>query len=408
MQQAVGDYAGKQYKKYLDEGNTEEAAKWADGGIYRIALHAALGGLLTGDIAGAAAAGSVASAAPLLNNLQQAVTESLTQAGASTQAASTISQALAELTSLGIGSAIGGAAGAGASLVVDTNNRQLHPMEIELAKKLAKESNGKYTQKQIEDTLRTLGNSEFNESVVSGMLVDMDNWKQDIYDKGAQFIIGADGKTLVQILPTVSQDVINYVISKTGDTTSAYMPNIYILPSSIPEGDFNRDRMTGLPLDKNGRYSVSTVIDGKTYTAKYYSCATLDCMTTGTNIDNNDPDTKAYQHAMQQKGLSDLGKAAAVVSIVSPVGIIGAGAELTGGASSMLAAYLDNNVKGGVISQASQEGFGRYLEYVWGFSKSMVVRFNATVELIGGWDKIKNDVKAQDEQNKLHQVNNGK
>ena len=157
------------------------------------------------------------------------------------------------------------------------------------------------------------------------------------------------------------------------------MPTAYILPPSIPEGDFNQDRMTGLPLDKNGRYSVSTVIDGKTYTAKYYSCATLDCMTSGANIDNNDPDTKAYQYVMQQKGLSDLGKAAAIVSFVSPVGVIGAGAELTGGATSMLAAYLESNVKGGVISQASQEGFGRYLEYVWGFSKSMVVRFNATV-----------------------------
>ena len=140
---AVGDYASNQVKKYTDEGNPAEAAKWDEGGIYRIALHAALGGLLTGDLSGAAAAGSIASAAPLLNDLQKSVTEQLTKAGASTQTASTISQALAELTSLGIGSAIGGAAGAGTALVVDTNNRQLHQVEIDRIKQLAKGDNAK-------------------------------------------------------------------------------------------------------------------------------------------------------------------------------------------------------------------------------------------------------------------------
>lgn len=81
---------------------------------------------------------------------------------------------------------------------------------------------------------------------------------------------------------------------------------------------------------------------GHDRTAKYFQCSTLDCIVSGTNIDNNDPETKAYQYVMQQKALSDLGKTAAVVSIVSPVGAVGAGAELTGGAASMLAAYLEN------------------------------------------------------------------
>ncbi|MDZ4297609.1 MAG: hemagglutinin repeat-containing protein, partial [Moraxellaceae bacterium] len=135
---AVGDYAGNKFKELTAQGNTEEAAKWADGGIYRIALHTALGGLLTGDISGALGAGAVASAAPLLNDLQAKVTEALQSAGLESidpktgekipsQAANMIAQALAELTSVGIGSAIGGTGGAGTALAVDTNNRQLHP-----------------------------------------------------------------------------------------------------------------------------------------------------------------------------------------------------------------------------------------------------------------------------------------
>lgn len=135
---AVADFAGSQYEK-LKTTNPEEAKKWGEGGIYRIALHTALGGLLTGDISGAAGAGAVAGAAPLLNELQSKVAETLQGAGLGKESANTISQALAELTSLGVGSAIGGTAGAGTALVVDTNNRQLHPEERDLIKQLAKD-----------------------------------------------------------------------------------------------------------------------------------------------------------------------------------------------------------------------------------------------------------------------------
>ena len=126
-----------------DPNQIAQYANWKEGGIYRVALHTAIGGLLTGDISGAAAAGSIASAAPLLNDLQKSVTAQLTKAGASTLTASTISQALAELTSLGIGAAVSSAtggnasAGAGAALAVDTNNRQLHDAQIQRIKKLA-------------------------------------------------------------------------------------------------------------------------------------------------------------------------------------------------------------------------------------------------------------------------------
>ncbi|NOT66774.1 MAG: hypothetical protein HOP04_00270 [Methylophilaceae bacterium] len=122
---AVADFAQSQYDN-LKTTNPAEAEKWAEGGLYRIALHTALGGLISGDISGVASAGAIASAAPLLNDLQAAVQKQLEGAGLSTTTANTVSQILVELTSIGIGGAIGGANGAATALVVDTNNRQLH------------------------------------------------------------------------------------------------------------------------------------------------------------------------------------------------------------------------------------------------------------------------------------------
>ncbi|GEM_PF-991257 len=190
---AVGDFAGNKVKELTAQGNKEEAKKWDEGGIYRIALHTALGGLLTGDLSGAAGAGVVASAAPLLNDLQSKVTEALQNAGLGEQGANTISQALAELTSLGIGSAIGGTVGATTALVVDTNNRQLHVREIDLAKKYAK---------ALKDAAAKNGEIITEEEAIARIERQLLRWVNaatNTYDEGKQdqlvtSIIGMSGK----------------------------------------------------------------------------------------------------------------------------------------------------------------------------------------------------------------------
>lgn len=154
---AVGDFATNKVAELETEaaqaaqaGDTNkanelkaEAAKWDEGGAYRVALHATIGGLITGDLSGAASAGAIASAAPLLTELQEAVQETLEKSGLDDSAASSISQALAQITSFGIGNAIAGTVGSAVALPVDTNNRQLHPREEnwikENAKRYAKE-----------------------------------------------------------------------------------------------------------------------------------------------------------------------------------------------------------------------------------------------------------------------------
>lgn len=138
---AVADFAGSQAKDLRDQAKAkpdtdpqkqallEEAKKWDEGGTYRIALHT-VSGALSGGATGAAGAVTTASAAPLLDQLQTKVQETLIAQGISPDKAKTLSQGLAEVTSAGMGAAVGGTQGAITGMTVDTNNRQLHPNEI--------------------------------------------------------------------------------------------------------------------------------------------------------------------------------------------------------------------------------------------------------------------------------------
>ena len=60
----VGDYAGQKQLELIHAGNTEEADKWGEGGIYRVALHTAVSALATGSIEGAVAGGGTAFVIP--------------------------------------------------------------------------------------------------------------------------------------------------------------------------------------------------------------------------------------------------------------------------------------------------------------------------------------------------------
>lgn len=57
---AIGDYASNQHMKMILEGRVDEADKWDEGGVYRVALHTAVGALATGNIEGAIAGGGTA------------------------------------------------------------------------------------------------------------------------------------------------------------------------------------------------------------------------------------------------------------------------------------------------------------------------------------------------------------
>ena len=140
---ALGDYATAQLNKAQQlrtEANAQQdpAQKaqllaqaqeiennWQEGGAYRIAAHAIIGGL-TGKLEGALGAGTAAAAAPTINELTQDMPEG-------------VKQAVGAAIATGLGAIVGGQAGAATAFNEDMNNRQLHPGERDLIRKLAKE-----------------------------------------------------------------------------------------------------------------------------------------------------------------------------------------------------------------------------------------------------------------------------
>lgn len=117
-----------------------EQENWEEGGAYRIALHAAVGGI-TGDVKGAVGAGAAASAAPLLNDLQYSVTNALENAGANTNIAKAVAQVITGTTAAGIGSVASGGntIGAATAFNSDANNRQLHVSEVQWLRENARD-----------------------------------------------------------------------------------------------------------------------------------------------------------------------------------------------------------------------------------------------------------------------------
>jgi hypothetical protein len=153
---AVGDYAGFKERSLTKQANDEpdpdkrqalldEAQQWKEGGSYRVALHAVVGGL-TGDLGGALGAGASAAAAPYIDDLQAQLQSSLQKAGLSDTVAKGVASLAAGGTAAVLGGAVGGSAGAVAGFNQDTNNRQLHPSEKQRIQELAR--------KKAQDTCR--------------------------------------------------------------------------------------------------------------------------------------------------------------------------------------------------------------------------------------------------------------
>ena len=199
-----------------------EAKQWGEGGAYRVALHTALGGL-AGGAQGALGAGASAAAAPLLNELQDGIAKSLKDAGANDNVAKLAGQLISGATAAGVGAAVGGTQGAMTAFNTDANNRQLHPTEKQLAKRLAAQSKGKYTAEQIEDALRWADNKELNESRFSNIVVPLntDTEAGQIFDAASMSFSANGGNPVLyqdmSKLAVPSADLMAYVQQQTGD-----------------------------------------------------------------------------------------------------------------------------------------------------------------------------------------------
>ncbi|PUA18091.1 hypothetical protein [Glaciimonas sp. PCH181] len=95
--------------------------------------------------------------------------------------------------------------------------------EKTLAKKLADESDGKYTQAQIENALRAAASSALGEGVGTGTIVDVDGNTATVYDDGAKWSVVGNGQSgtqqLGQQVPLdISSDLMAYIQQNTGST----------------------------------------------------------------------------------------------------------------------------------------------------------------------------------------------
>ncbi len=137
---AVGTYANQKYNE-LKNSDPVEAEKWSEGGAYRVAMHAVVGGL-SGGVQGAMGATAASAAAPAIDQLQQQFQSALQNAGLGEDTAKVLASVAGGATATTIGAAASGGSAAGASTAfnADMNNRQLHPDE----RKWAKENAEKY------------------------------------------------------------------------------------------------------------------------------------------------------------------------------------------------------------------------------------------------------------------------
>ena len=117
---AVGDYASKKQLELVNAGNFDEAKKWGEGGIYRVALHTLSSALATGSIEGAVAGGGTAIAVPKVD-------EYLKQQGYDEDTRKAVLVGL----SAGIGGTVGNSAAGLASSVNQTENNYLTHKQIE-------------------------------------------------------------------------------------------------------------------------------------------------------------------------------------------------------------------------------------------------------------------------------------
>ena len=389
---AVGDYAAAQLKEAERNADQEGIDAWGEGGAKRVALHALVGGL-TGGASGAVGAAAASAAASAIDELQGEFKTALKNAGVSDSAAQLIASLAGGATAASIGGAVGGSTGAATAFNADMNNRQLHPSERKLAQELAKKSGGRYTAEQIENALRSAGNTQTGESIVAGMVVDPKS-RDAIYDKGAVWTVGENG-TLVQVLPPAPDAaLVAYIQQNTGQTYGWYAPSNTTAASS-PSAP--RDRLSNQPLDEKGRYTQTVVLDGQMYQPKYLPCATAECLRTASNLDMSDPQTQAYVKALDAQVFKDIGTGATVGTLVTPVGSGARVLFLLGiGASTGQIVMNENSFETGrdeALKMLTEKGAETFFGEVLGHTPSAAARATALINLSGGWDAFVNRVK---------------
>ncbi|WP_434985198.1 hemagglutinin repeat-containing protein [Vreelandella zhaodongensis] len=393
--QEWGDYASHQEAQLWREAQNAtdpetraalltEASRWAEGGAYRTSGHTLMG-LAGGGVDGATGALTSAMLMPEVERL----TDDMNLPDG-------VRQGLESLTATLAGAATGGTQGGAMAFNLDANNRQLHSFEQSLAEQLAEGS--EYTPDQIADALRAMYNDDLGESPGSNIIVDL----QDVaavddtyFDYGGDWITtpGEDGTTRYLIQPVSKNtppELTSYIIEQTGGESSPYRAPVYQLPPEDAAPGQPRDRLTGRPLDEEGRYTVSYVVDGKIYHVPHFSCGDAECIRRNANIDHSDPAAQEWERAVDAKALDDLGTAATVGVVMNPAGAVGQGLAYAGMGTGLLSGYLKDETGNALSKEVLMVGFEEYAK-ARGYPAAEARRLTQALNLSGIWDEaIKN------------------
>ncbi|WP_249979063.1 hypothetical protein, partial [Vreelandella olivaria] len=271
---------------------------------------------------------------------------------------------------------------------VESYNRQLHTQERELARDLAEASDGQFTLEEIEDAMRRMYHLELGEAPNHNMVIDLwdvDSVAAQYYDYDATWLTspGEDGtaRYLVQILPEgVTPEMYDYVIAQTGGEDSPY----WIPPQVVREREVaEHPRAPG----EDGRYPVSLEVNGGLYHMQRFECATPECVAAGAHIDHGDPETQAWNRALDAQALDDLSKAATYALMINPAGGVGLAMTLGGSGSSLVSGYLKEEAMAAGSKEAMKYGFERYLRFR-GVPANEAVRISSALDIAGFWDSV--------------------
>jgi filamentous hemagglutinin len=362
--------------------------RWDEGGAQKIALHALVGGSVAEAMGGDFRTGALAAGA------SEALVHHLVEDG---RANPVLSNTIAQLVGIVAAELSGGDVNDGAFIAgqVESYNRQLHSAERMLARDLADLSEGRFTLEEIEQAMRGMYHDGLGQEPGSNIIVDLHDLEAvdgTYFDYGGNWLAtpGEDGTTryLVQSIPKdTSPELIAYIIAQTGGENSPYRAPVYQLPAEEAAPGQPRDRLTGRPLDEEGRYTVSYVVDGKIYHVPHFSCADATCNALGANVDYSDPGAQAWNRAMNAKALDDLSRAASAGVVMTPVGAIGAGIATAGTGAGLLAGYLENDFGSALSKELLMLGFEEYAK-ARGLPAAEVRRLTHAFNLAGVWDDV--------------------
>ncbi|WP_375541702.1 hemagglutinin repeat-containing protein [Paraburkholderia sp. CNPSo 3281] len=212
--QRIGDYADAQARATGDSAWAEGGSKRAEMQAAGAAVVAGLGGGVGSAVAGAAGAGIGSKMGGELNKLSESIAASNLTGDANMNAA--LGNIVANVIATGAGAAVGGA-GAFASSTVDLYNRQLHEdsnaKEQTLAKKLADESGGRYTEQDIENQMARMDLTVNGQTESGGVRVATGAQPQDGTDWQSYGVNKAGQQVWAQTLGPGDPDLQAYIAS---------------------------------------------------------------------------------------------------------------------------------------------------------------------------------------------------